>query len=211
MTPIRRLSAIVLLFLVVLGSPARGQQNDGTAPKAAPRARRIFTNDDEVGSQSDDRLPQIPGMIKCGKDVQCFLHALDTALPAAVTRAELVEVGTAIVTSDSTWWTSQCGDGRCSVGFRVDAFSAKVNEKVFSGAPKAARDIAEQKLAQMNRDFEGTRGKTATCSLAVKDLKTMMTPPAWSLMSLGSASDFGKSCSGPMFTAPGSPFGNQKE
>jgi hypothetical protein len=60
-------------------------------------------------------------------------------------------------------------------------------------------------MAEMNRDFETIRGKTETCTLAVKSLKALMTSPYWSLMTLGPASNFGKNCSGPAFDRPHHP------
>ena len=204
MTSIKLSATKVLLFLVVLISSAAAQQNDRETPKAPSKPRRVFTNDDmkEAGSQSSDGLPQIPGLIKCGRDLKCFLQALDSAKPAAVTRSETAEQGTGVVTSNSIWWTTEFASEQCTVSFRVDAFEAKVNEKVVPDSPKAAHDAVEKKLAEMNRDFETIRGKTETCTLAVKDLRALMTSPSWSLMSLGPASKFGKNCSGPAFDMP---------
>ena len=206
----------VLLFVLLLItiSPAAAQQDDRAAPpKAPPRARRIFTNDDlqSPASDADEGLPHIPGLIKCGREVKCFLEALDSASPAAVTRLETVEQGTGLVTSNSTWWTAACADGRCTVSFRVDAFEAKVNEKVVPANPKASRDAVEEGIAKMNRDFAAIRGKTSTCTLAVKDLKAMMTGSSLTLMSLGPASNFGKNCSGPGFDTPAVPSLNDKK
>lgn len=213
MTSIQLPAAKVLLLLAVFISPAAAQQNDRETAKAPSKPRRVFTNDDMkgAGSQSRDGLPQIPGLIKCGKDLRCFLQALDSATPAAVTRSETVEVGTGVVISNSTWWTTQFAADRCTVSFRVDAFKAKVNEKVVPDSPKAARDGVEIKLGEMSRDFETIRGKTGTCTLAVKDLKVLMTSPSWSLMSLGPASNFGKNCSGPAFDTPHGPLLNDKK
>ena len=101
-----------------------------------------------------------------------------------------------MVTSSSTWWTTQFTGDRCTVSFRVDAIDAKVNEEV---VPKALRQAAEDKLAEMKRDFEAVRGKTETCSLTLKDLKALMRSSSWSLMGLGPASNFGRDCSGPGF------------
>ena len=209
---IRRSAAQVLLFLVVLTPKVLAQQ-DGTVPKGAPKPRRIFTNDGVIqeGPERDNKVPSIPGLIKCGKDLQCFMQALDKTIPAAVTRVEVVEVGTAVVTSNSTWWTSQFADGRCTIEFRLDDLDARVNEKIIPEESKAVRDAAEQKLVEMKQDFEDVRGKTQTCYLAIMDVKAMMTPSSWSLMSLGPASNFGKNCSGSMFNAPGGPPEKQKE
>jgi hypothetical protein len=194
----------VLPLLAVLISPAAAQQNGREAPKAPSKPVHVFTNDDIKGSssQSGDGLPQIPGLIKCGKNLKCFLQALDSAKPAAVTRSETAEQGTGVVTSDSTWWTTQFASEQCTVSFRVDTLEAKVNEKVVLDSPQAVRDAAEGRLAEMKRDFETIRGKTETCTLAVKDLRALMTSPSWSLMSLGPASKFGKNCSGPAFDMP---------
>jgi hypothetical protein len=204
MTSIKLPATKVLLFSVVLISPAAAQQNGRETTKSPAKPRHVFTNDDVEGSDSEssDGLPQIPGMIKCGKDLKCFVQALDNATPAAVTRSETAEQGTGVVTSNSTWWTTQFASGQCTVSFRVDALEAKVNEKVVPESPKAVRDVVEGRLAEMNRDFETIRGKTETCTLAVKDFRALMTSPAWSLMSLGPASKFGKNCSGPAFDAP---------
>jgi hypothetical protein len=206
----------VLLFLFVLISlihPAAAEQDNQEAPKAPSKPRRVFTNDDikDAGSQSGDGLPQIPGLIRCASDLKCFLQALDSATPAAVTRAETVEQGTAVVTSNSIWWTTQYTGEQCLVSFRIDAFEAKVNEKVVGANPKASRDAAEGKLAEMNREFEGIRGKVSTCTMAVKDLKALMTASAWSLMSLGPASRFGRNCSGAAFDRPSAPLSNEKK
>jgi len=193
-----------LVMLMALLSPAAAEQNGGQPPKPRPKAGRVLTNDDVQSgpSQADDGLPPIPGLIKCGKDIKCFVEALDKATPAAVTRTEEAEEGTALVTSTSTWWTAQFAAERCLVSFRVDALSARVNEKAVPERPKAVRDAAEAKLAEMIRDFKGIRGKTETCSLAVKDFKALMRSTSWSLMSLGPASNFGKDCTGPAFDAP---------
>lgn len=206
-------SAMVLLFLVVVDSPAAAQQNSGETPKAHPKPRRIFTNDD-IGnrtSQPDEKLPPIPGLIKCGKDIKCFLAALDKATPATVTRTETAKEGTAVVTSNSTWWTTQFAVETCTVSLRVDDLAVKVNEKVVPENPKAVRDAAETKVAEMNRDFGNIRGKIGTCSLGVKDLKTLMMSSSWSLMSLGTASNLGKNCSGPAFDAPPGGLSNEKK
>jgi len=200
--------AKVILLLIVLISPAAAQQNGGEAPKAPPKPRHIFTNEDLNGGPSDDGLPPIPGLIKCGQDLKCFLQALDKATPAALTRTEIAKVGTAVVTSSSTWWTTQFAADRCTVSLRVEAVDAKVNEEV---VPQAARDAAENRLAEMKRDFESVRGKKGTCSLAIKDLKALMTSSAWSLMSLGPASNFGKNCSGPAFETSPASLGNDKK
>jgi hypothetical protein len=165
----------------------------------------------ENGSQSSDGLPQISGLIKCGRDLKCFLQALDNVTPSAIMRSETAEVGTGVVTSNSTWWTTQFAADRCTVWFRVEAFEAKVNEKVVPDNPNAARVATEGKLAEMKRDFETIRGKTGTCVLAVKDLKALMTAPSWSLMSLGPASNFGKTCSGPAFDTSPFPLLNNKK
>jgi len=205
--------ATVLLSLLFLISPAAAQQNGGESHQARPKPGRIFTNDDieSLPSEADDGLPPIPGLIKCGKDIKCFLEALDKAAPAGVTRNEEAEEGTAVVASSSTWWTTQFAAGRCIVSFRVDALSAKVNEKVVPERPKALRDALEAKFAEMIQDFESIRGKTETCSLAVKDFKILMKSPSWSLMNLGPVSNFGKNCSGPAFDAPHGLFSNERK
>jgi hypothetical protein len=202
-----------LLLLAILVFPAAAQQTDRETSKAPPKPRHVFTNDDleGAGSQSSDGLPQIPGLIKCGRDLKCFLQTLDSATPAAITRSENAEEGTGVVTSNSTWWTTQFAADRCTVSFRVDTFEAKVNEKVVQDSPKATRDAVEGKIAEMNRDFETIRGKTETCTLAVKDLKALMTSPSWSLMGLGPASNFGKNCSGPAFGTLHGPLLNDKK
>jgi hypothetical protein len=138
--------------------------------------------------------------MNCGKDLKCFLPALDKATPVAVIRSETVREGAGIVTMNSVWWTSEYTADRCTVSFRVDALDAKVNDEVVPDDPKARAEV-EAKLAQMKRDFESLRGKPQTCSLTIRGLKAVMTSSAWSLISLGPASDFGKTCSGPMFNA----------
>ena len=145
MTSIQLPTAKVLLLLAVLISPAVAQQNDREIAKTPPKAPHVYTNDDVnwADSQSGDALPEIPGLIKCGKDLKCFLQALDSTTLAAVTRSETKEVGTGVVTSNSTWWTTQYAADRCTVSFRVDTFEAKVNEKVVSESPQSARDAAE--------------------------------------------------------------------
>jgi hypothetical protein len=203
MTLIHFPAANFFLLLALLISPVTAQQNDQETSKAPPKPHHVYTNDDlqGVGSQSGDGLPQIPGLVKCRTDLKCFLQALDSATPSAVTRSETVEQGTGMLISNSTWWTTQFAADHCTVSFRVDAFEAKVNEKVVQDSPKAARDAVEGKIPEMNRDFETIRGKTNTCTLVVKDLKALMISPSWSLMSLGPASNFGKNCSGPTFDA----------
>jgi len=197
-----------ILSLLVLISLAAAQQNGGDAPKTPPKPRRIFTNENLSDGPSDDELPLIPALIRCRKDIKCFLQALDKATPAVLTRTEIAREGTAVVTSNSTWWTTQFAADRCTVSFRVDAIDAKVNEEV---VPKAARHAVEDKLAEMKRDFESVRGKTGTCSLAIKDLKGLMASPSWSLLSLGPASDFGQNCSGPAFDASRAPLGKDNK
>jgi len=197
----------LVLSLLTLISLAVAQQG-GEASKAPPKPRHVFTNEDLNQGLSDDGLAPFPGLIKCGQNLRCFLQALDKATPAAVTRTEIANQGTAVVTSLSTWWTTQFAGDRCTVMFRVDAIDAKVNEEV---VPKAAYRAVEDKLAEMRRDFESVRGKTATCSLAVKDFKALMTSSSWSLMSLGPASNFGKNCSGPGFDRSRAGVGNDKK
>jgi len=208
-----KLASAMVLLLLVVNSPAAAQQNSGETPEAHPKPRRIFTNDDiERGAfQPDDGLPPIPGLAKCGKDIKCFLEALDKATPAAVTRTETAKEGTAVVTSSSTWWTTQFSTERCTVSFRVDALAAKVNEEVVPENPKAVRDAAEAKIAEMIRDFGKIRGRAETCSLAIKDFKALMKASSWSLMSLGPASNFGKNCSGPGFGGPHGAVSNEKK
>jgi len=201
-------SAKVILSLLVLISLAAAQQNGSEAPKAPSRTRRIFTNEDLNFGPSDDGLPPIPGLIKCGQNLRCFLQTLDKASPAALTRTEIAKEGTALVTSNSTWWTTQFEPDRCTVSFRVDAIDAKVNEEL---VPEAAHHAVEDKLAEMKREFESMRGKTGTCSLALKDLKALMTSSSWSLMSLGPASNFGKNCSGPAFDTSRTLLENDKK
>ncbi|MGD0228229.1 MAG: hypothetical protein ABSF71_38495 [Terriglobia bacterium] len=137
MTSIQLPTAKVLLLLAVLISPAVAQQNDRQTAKTPPKAPHVYTNDDINGadSKSGDALPEIPGLIKCGKDLKCFLQALDSTTLAAVTRSETKEVGTGVVTSNSTWWTTQYSADRCVVSFRVDTFEAKANEKVVPESP----------------------------------------------------------------------------
>ena len=132
-------------------------------------------------------------------DVDCFVEALDQATPAAITRTEDVEVGTAVVNSKSTWWATEFTNDRCTVSFRFDDLVASMNEKTVAGSPKAARDAIEGKLERMERDFEDVRGKTASCDVAVKELRALMLSISWSVMSLGPASNFGKNCSGAGF------------
>ena len=213
MTSLQIPTAKVLLLLAVLISPAAAQQNDRETAKTPSKPRHVYTNDDLKGadSQSGDALPEIPGLIKCGKDLECFLQALDSATPAAVTRSETKEVGTGVVTSNSAWWTTHYAADRCTVSFRVDTFEAKVNENVVPASPLSARDAVEAKIAEMNRDFETIRGQTETCTLAVKSLKALMISPYWSLMTLGPASNFGKNCSGPAFDSPHRPLLNNKK
>ena len=201
-------AAKVILSLAVLISLAVAQQNGGNTAKAHPEPRRIFTNEDLNVGASEAGLPPIPGLIKCGQNLKCFLQALDKATPAALTRTEIAQEGTAVVTSNSTWWTTQFAADRCTVSFRVDAIDAKVNEEVVS---EAAHRAVEDKLAEIKRDFESVRGKTGTCSLALKDLKALMTSSSWSLMSLGPASNFGKSCSGPAFDTSRAPLEKDKK
>jgi len=191
-------AAKVLLLLAVAMSAAAAQQSDPQPNKTPAKPRHVYTNDDfkGAGSESGDALPQIPGLIKCGTDLKCFLNAIDSASPAAVSRSENVEQGTGALTSHSTWWTTHCAADQCTFSFRFDAFEAKVNEKVVQESSPATRSLVESRIADMNRDFGPIRGQTGTCTLAVKDLKELMTSPMWSLMSLGQASNLGKSCTG---------------
>jgi hypothetical protein len=195
-----------MVSLVVLISLAAAQQSGRDASQAPRKPRHVYTNEDL--SRSDEELPPAPGLVKCGQDLRCFLRALDKGTPAAVTRTEITREGTAVVTSNSTWWTTQFAADRCTVEFRVDAIDASVNEEV---VPQAAHHAVEDKLAEMKRDFESVRGKTETCSLTVKDLKSLMTSSSWSLMSVGPASNFGKNCSGPGFDSPRAPLESDKK
>jgi len=83
---------------------------------------------------------------------------------------------------------AQFAGERCTVSVRVDAFEAKVNERVVANSSKAAHGAFEDKIAEVNRDFESIRGKT--CNLAVKDLKALMASASSSLIRLGPASNF---------------------
>jgi hypothetical protein len=206
-------AAKVLLLLAVAVSSAAAQQNDQQAGKAPSKPRHVYTNDDfkGAGSESGDGLPQIPGLVKCGTDLKCFLNALDSASPAAVSRSENVEQGTGVLTSHSTWWTTHCATDQCTFSFRFDAFEAKVNEKVVQDSSPTVRSLVEGKIAEMNHDFEPIRGQTGTCTLPVKDLKDLMTSPGWSLMSLGKASNLGKNCTGAAIDALLAPSSNSKK
>jgi hypothetical protein len=207
---IRALASASVLLLAMFATAAASQQNGENAAKSS-KPPRVYTNDDVGRSHSryDKEVPEIPGLIKCGEDVDCFLQALDDATPAALTRIETAEQGTAVVTSESTWWTTKFDAGRCTLSFRVDSLDATVNGKVVDA--KAARDAAEAKLEEMKRDFASVRGQTETCTLAVKDVKGLMTSASWSLMALGPASQFGKSCSGPGFGFPPNPLPKDKK
>jgi hypothetical protein len=200
--PSSRLPLILqFAFLFVVLTPPAGAQQNNQQPKA-PSTRRVFTNDDveKAAPQSADGAPQIPGLVQCGTDLKCFLTALDSATPAVITRSETVEVGDAIANSNSTWWTSQFTTDRCTISFRVNTFEARLNAKVVPPT-SPDHDVAESKLAEMKRDFDKVRGQPSTCTVAIKDLKILMTPPSWSLMSLGPATSFGKNCSGALFNS----------
>ena len=99
----------------------------------------------------------IPGLIKCGKDLKCFLPALDKGVPAAVTRSETVKEGTAVVTMDSTWWTTQCVADRCSVSFRVDTLEARVNDDVVPDDAKIRAGV-ESRFAENEAGFRKHSG-----------------------------------------------------
>jgi hypothetical protein len=157
-----------------------------------------------------DRLPHIPGLVRCGTDLTCFLQALDSGTPAAVIRNETAEEMNAMLTAASTWWATKFTAERCVVSFLVEAFEAKGNEKIVQRKDKATRDTIEARIAEANRDFGSIRGKTATCTLAAKDLKAVMTSPSLSLMSLGPTSSFGRNCSGAGFGLPRPPSSNDK-
>ena len=190
--------SLTFLLSVMFLSAGAAQQNGGAK---ASKPGRVYTNDDiaRAHSRYDNDVPEIPGLIKCGEDLDCFLRALEDGAPAAVTRGETAEQGTAVVSSNSTWWTTRFSAGRCTVSFRVDSLEAKVNEKVVPAVPRAARGAAQARLEQMKRDFAEVRGKSSVCSVNVKDLKALMTSAAWSPMALGPVTNFGKDCSGPGF------------
>jgi len=196
------LAAGSILLLALLSHPALAQQNGGNA-KPPAKAVRTLTNDSVASEPSQPtggaQIP--PGLIKCDKDLQCFLSALDRTTPASVKRTETAKEGTAILTMDSSWSATQCKAGRCTVSFQVDFLDAKVNEQVVSADPKARADV-EAGLAKLKKDFEPLRGTTQTCSLSINDLKVLMTSSRWTLTSLRSATIGGKTCSGPMFDAP---------
>jgi hypothetical protein len=86
-----------------------------------------------------------------------------------------------------------------------------VNERIVQPKPKAVRDAIAARIAEANRDFGSVRGQTATCTLATRDLKAVMTSPALSLMSLGPASSYGKNCSGAGFGPPHAPSPEEKK
>ena len=194
------------LFLAISAGAGAAQQHGGNAAKPS-KPTRVYTNDDVGQSRSryENDVPEIPGLIKCGENIDCFVRALDDATPAAVRHVETAEEGTAVVTSDSTWWTTKVGDGRCTLSFRVDSLDARVTDRVVPVDSKPARDTAEARLEEMRRDFANVRGKTETCTLALKDVKSLMTSSSWSLMLLGPASEFGRNCSGPGFDNPKNP------
>jgi hypothetical protein len=204
-------STKLLLVLVPLVLPAARPQND-QAPTQTSKSPHVYTNDDleRPDSGYDNGLPPIPGLIKCRNDLECFVQALDQATPAAITRTENVEVGTAVVSSKSAWWTTEFTNDRCTVYFRFEDLVAGINEKAVAGRPKAARDAIEGKLERMKRDFEDVRGQTATCNVAVRDLKALMLSSSWSVMGLGPASNFGKNCSGAGFDTPDSSPSKEK-
>ena len=203
----RRLLLFCLMAALIANispPPAAGQQNDAGS-KPATKTRRTFTNDDigiagsassSDASSSDDGIPPIPGLIKCGQDVDCFLQALDKNTPATVTRDERLELGGVVLSSNSVWWTSRVDPNQVVVWLRVDAFDASMKEG--AELPKANHDTAVAKMSELNRNFENIRGKNGTCLLPTSSLKAMM-KSTWSLMSLGIASGFGKNCTGPAF------------
>lgn len=193
--------AKVLLLLLTLVSMTAAQETGGNSASKPPH---VYTNDDfpRPGTDFDDALPEIPGLIHCNGDRACFLRAIDEATPAALRRTETAEPGTAIVNSRSVWWTTEFAGERCTVSFRVDAVEAKVNEKLMAAKPKAEHDAAEARIEAMVRDFQEVRGKTETCTLAVRDLKALMSSSSWTLLALGPMTNFGKACSGPGFDSP---------
>ena len=180
---------------------------------AQTKSRRVLTNDDfaAAGHSSEAGVPEIPGLVKCGRDLNCFLEALDRSAPAAVTRNETAEQANAVVTAASTWWVANFAAEKCTVSFRVEAFKAEVNEKVVQDKPKAVRDAIEARIAESNKDFEQIRGKTNTCTMSRKDFKVVMMSRSLSLMSLGPATHMGKDCSGSMFQPLPSPSPNDKK
>lgn len=172
-----RLAPGVALLGVILATAGAAQQNEGAKPSKPPH---VYTNDNigRAHSRYDSEVPEIPGLVKCGEDLDCFVRALDNGVPAAVTRDETAEQGTAVVSSNSTWWTTKFSAGRCTVSFRVDSLDAAVNDKIVPVDAKATRAAAEARLEQMKRDFAEVRGKTSACTVSVKDLKGLMTSAA---------------------------------
>jgi hypothetical protein len=104
LTRIFRMLAIAL-FLSALAAVAVALQNEPAHPAAPAKPRHVYTNDDltSVAPQPVDGVPDIPGLIKCGTDLKCFLQALDSRTPAAVTRNETAEEMNGVVTATSTW------------------------------------------------------------------------------------------------------------
>ena len=201
--PAARTLLLLALTAAMLAAPVGAQQSDAGS-KPAAKSHRTFTNDD-MGSgnasssdarSSDDGIPSIPGLVKCGQDVDCFLQALDKNTPATVIRDERLELGGVVLSSNSVWWTSRVDPNQAVVWLRVDSFDASMKEG--AELPKANHDTAVAKMAELNRNFETIRGKNGTCLLPTASLKAMMKSP-WSLMSLGIASGFGKNCTGPAF------------
>jgi hypothetical protein len=146
----------------MLAAPARPQQSDpdtSKPPPKLPKALHTFTNDDMEGGDSrasdshpsDDGLPSIPGLIKCGKDVDCFLQALDKNTPASVTRVESLQAGGVTLSSNSEWWTTRIDADRVVFSLRLEAFEAKMDEN--AAIPQEARDTIEAKMAEGGRNF----------------------------------------------------------
>ena len=150
------------LFLIASFISLVTPQNSGEPPKAPSTQHRVFTNDDVEGaaSQSADRPAPMPGLIQCGADIKCFLSAVDAATLAAVTRSETVEIGTAVVTSNSTWWVSQFTADHCTLSFRVNSLEARLNPKAVPDTT-TAHEAVEARLCEMRRDFDKVRGQTS--------------------------------------------------
>ena len=183
-----------------LGEIARKNRQRQTADSTTPK--RVLTTEDVAtpDPSMNVTIPDIPNLVRCAKNEQCFLENIDKGIPAFLTRTETEKpLNDGIITATISWWTTSYSGNTATLSFRVEDFKARINEAVFENRTEQARKERESKIAEAIRDFEKVRKQDNTCTLSRRDLKAVLTSSAMSLMTIGPATNLGKSCTGAMF------------
>jgi hypothetical protein len=192
-----------LAVLLALTAVSQQRPSLGEAARAAREGKksktRVLTNDDLAPETSRQEPPGVPGLLRCGSELKCFLEAIDRAVPAAVIQHQQGFEDIVDFKASTAWWVTRYDGEKLTVQVRLDELEVEVNSERARSKPPGEALAMQARLADVKRHLIGVLGAVNTCQISKSGFKRALAAKVFTPSHVAFHANQGTVCSGPLF------------